>query len=119
MKKFFARYKQEDGAVAIIMSFAMVVLLGFTAFAVDQGLYYHKKSQLQSAIDAAALAAVYKLPSQSEASATVLEYIQKNGFTADDVEIIFPLRPQTDYRQKREAAKSVFCEYSRCKTHGL
>lgn len=108
MKKYVARFKKEDGAVAVIMAVIMVVLLGFTSFAVDRGIYYHKKSQLQAALDAAALAAVYKLPDQAEASATVLEYVQKNGFTANDVEIIFPADPKLITVKSARQQKTYF-----------
>lgn len=89
MKRFFSWYKQEDGAVAIFMAIAMVVLTGFTALAVDYGLYYVKKAEVQTACDAAALAAVYNLPDRTQATVTALSYITKNGFSASDAIISF------------------------------
>lgn len=89
MKKNISYWKREDGAVAIFMALAMTVLVGFSAFAVDQGLYYHNKSKLQTACDSAALAAAQKLPSTTAAAATAKEYIVKNGFTVQDVIITF------------------------------
>ena len=89
MKKYIARWRREDGAVAIIMAFAMVALLGFTALAVDYGLYYVNKAQLQTAVDAAALAACRKLPNTSQATLTAKEYVEKNGFTQDNISVTF------------------------------
>ncbi|KIS26609.1 hypothetical protein TV39_15135 [Arthrobacter sp. SPG23] len=46
----------ERGAAAVIVAFTMVVLLGFTALAVDVGAVYAEKAQLQNGADATALA---------------------------------------------------------------
>jgi len=90
MKKIIAKFKQEDGAVAIIMAVAMVVLLGFAALATDIGLVNVQRSRLQTACDAAAMAAVRKLPgSPTEATATAKEYVVKNGFAQNDITVTF------------------------------
>lgn len=47
--------KQERGAVAVIVAILLVVLLGFAALAVDMGLLYSEKAQLQNGADAGAL----------------------------------------------------------------
>jgi hypothetical protein len=44
---------------------------------------------LQTALDAAALAAVYKLPDEVQATSTALSYITKNGFSTDGVTVTF------------------------------
>lgn len=46
----------ERGAVAVVVAFSMVALLGFTALAVDVGAMYAEKAQLQNGADATALA---------------------------------------------------------------
>lgn len=46
----------ERGAVAVIVAFAMVILIGFAAIAIDTGALYSERAQLQSGADAAALA---------------------------------------------------------------
>lgn len=46
---------REQGAVSVIMAIALVVLLGFTALAVDVGLLYAERAQLQNGADAAVL----------------------------------------------------------------
>lgn len=45
----------EHGAVAVIVAVLMVALLGFTALAVDVGMLYAERAQLQNGADAAAL----------------------------------------------------------------
>ncbi|MCJ8503650.1 pilus assembly protein TadG-related protein [Kocuria flava] len=46
----------ERGAVAVLTALTLVVLLGFVALAVDVGLLYAERAELQSGADAAALA---------------------------------------------------------------
>jgi Flp pilus assembly protein TadG len=46
----------DTGAVAVIVAFAMIGLLGATALAVDVGALYSERAQLQNGADAAALA---------------------------------------------------------------
>ena len=50
------RRSGERGAVAVLTALSMVVLLGFVALAVDVGLLYAERAELQSGADAAALA---------------------------------------------------------------
>lgn len=47
---------REHGAVAVLTAILMIVLLGFAALAVDGGMLYAKRAQLQSGADAAAIA---------------------------------------------------------------
>ncbi|WP_442543658.1 pilus assembly protein TadG-related protein [Arthrobacter sp. KN11-1C] len=48
--------EKERGAVAVLVALLMVVLLGFAAIAVDEGMLYSQKAQMQNGADAAALA---------------------------------------------------------------
>ena len=50
------RANGERGAVAVMTAVALVVLLLFAALAIDVGLMYEERAQLQSSADAAALA---------------------------------------------------------------
>ncbi|MDQ0075007.1 Tad domain-containing protein [Arthrobacter oryzae] len=51
---------KEHGAITVIVALLMVVLLGFAAIAVDVGVIYSERSQLQSGADAAAIATAQK-----------------------------------------------------------
>ena len=51
---------RERGAVAVVVALLMVVLLAAGALAVDGGMLYAKRAQLQSGADAAALAVAQK-----------------------------------------------------------
>ena len=51
-----SRLSERDGATVIIVALALVMLLGFGAFAVDIGYLYVVRNELQNAADAGALA---------------------------------------------------------------
>lgn len=87
LRKFL---KKEDGAVMVIAALGLVAFLSVVSLVTDMGLKYHQKSKLQSAMDAAALAAVRYMPDEQTARAVALEYVEKNGFSADSVTIEFP-----------------------------
>ncbi|NOJ58336.1 pilus assembly protein TadG-related protein [Arthrobacter sp. 260] len=48
--------KNEDGAVAVMASLLMVLVLGMTALVIDVGIVFAERAQLQNGADAAALA---------------------------------------------------------------
>lgn len=65
--------------VVLLVAF-LVVLLGVSAVAIDVGSWYRADRALQSAVDAAALAAAQALPDDtSSAGALAAEYAAKNG----------------------------------------
>ncbi|WP_259460294.1 pilus assembly protein TadG-related protein [Pseudarthrobacter phenanthrenivorans] len=51
---------KERGGVTVIVALLMVVLLGFTALAVDVGVLYSERAQLQNGADASAVAVAQK-----------------------------------------------------------
>lgn len=69
----------EQGQAMVMAAFAMVVILGFAAFAVDIGHIAVQKSDLQNAADAAALAGVAEMPSSANAVSTAVNYAKLNG----------------------------------------
>ncbi len=56
------RARGERGQILLVVTLALVALLGIAAFAIDVGYAYYAKRQLQSATDAAALAGAQDLP---------------------------------------------------------
>ena len=50
--------RNENGAILVITAAALMVMLGMTAMVVDIGALALEKTRLQSACDAAALAAI-------------------------------------------------------------
>jgi hypothetical protein len=71
---------------ALFLGAAMMCLMAV----VDVGFFLHERQEVQTAADAAALAGAQELPDDPDAAeALALEYLEKNGVSADDVEISF------------------------------
>jgi hypothetical protein len=75
----------EHGAVSILVALLMVAFLGFAALAVDVGLLYSEKAQLQNGADAAALGIAQTCAESpgstlcSSSSAVATELVNKNS----------------------------------------
>ena len=85
MKRFF---KNEQGSNIVIIALSMTAVLIMAAFVIDLGAAYVKTADVQTAADAAVMAAGLQLPvaindtvKQSSVTATVLEYLNKNGIS--------------------------------------
>ena len=79
---------KRRGAMAILIAVMLIALFAFLAFAVDLGNVYVTRSQLQSAADSAALAAVQQLAegkSQSEARSAAVDFAKLNEPNNGDV----------------------------------
>ena len=107
MKKLRRFYKSEDGAAMVIAALSLVAFLSVVSLVTDMGLKYHQKSQLQSAMDAAALAAVRYMPDKTKANAVALEYVEKNGFSTENVVVEFPTDEIVRVSDSREG-KTIF-----------
>ncbi|OIJ15661.1 hypothetical protein BKP35_01305 [Anaerobacillus arseniciselenatis] len=83
-------YKEEKGAVTLLVAFMMVVFIGITAVVIDGGHLYLKKSTLQKAVDAAALAGAQELPTNYQrAIKEAYSTLEKNNVRTSDVNITF------------------------------
>jgi Flp pilus assembly protein TadG len=80
--------RDEKGQLLALSAIAMIVLLGLVGFAVDVGHAYLVQRQLQSGVDAAALAAAQELPDPTLATQAAHEYgptpSKKNAVTSVD-----------------------------------
>jgi hypothetical protein len=84
MSKF--RPATQRGQTLIMFVLAATVLLGFTAMAIDIGLFYEDRRHLQNAADAAALAGVSELPTDPSAAVSrAVEWASKHGIDAANV----------------------------------
>nr|WP_304215334.1 TadE/TadG family type IV pilus assembly protein [Fredinandcohnia onubensis] len=84
-------YKDQSGVSMVLVALLMVVMLGFSAIVVDAGALYLKKSQLQSALDAAVLAGAQELRGvafdgtiETRAKQSAIDIAQENGLTIVD-----------------------------------
>ena len=104
---FRSFFRKEDGAAMIIAALSLVAFLSVVSLVTDMGLKYHQKSRLQSAMDAAALAAVRYMPDEATARNVALEYVEKNGFSTENVVIEFPTKEIVRVSDSRKS-KTIF-----------
>lgn len=83
------RKNHDKGSIAVIAALMMTVMLGCCALAVDVGMVYVQKEKLQSAIDAASLAAAQELPDTTSALLVANQYMTLNGFGPSDINVRF------------------------------
>lgn len=80
--------KKDSGSIAILTVLVLTALLGFGSLATDMALLYAEKSNLQNAVDAAALAGSQELPNNPQAAITkASEYASANNTVLDSVVI--------------------------------
>ena len=74
-------YRRESGQILLLATIAMVVLLGFSALAVDMGHLYSTRRRMQTAADAAAIAGATALRDGQDYSKAADDVSSFNGFT--------------------------------------
>lgn len=86
----------QSGNILVIVALGMVALMGISALAIDAGMLYLERRNLQNAVDAAALGGAKELPMDKLAAENQAEiYAQENGIDlqgageteADDLDI--------------------------------
>jgi len=83
------RRVQERGQIALLNAFAIIVLLGFAAVAIDGSMLYVQRRLAQNAADTASLAAVMAMTqgySGTQMKYIAMEKAKKNGFDNTDAE---------------------------------
>ena len=81
--------RNENGAILVITAAALVIMLGMTAMVVDIGALALEKTRLQSACDAAALAAAWQLPDAFSARQMARDYLEMNNVNTSEAIISF------------------------------
>ena len=72
-------FDAENGQALVLMAAGLVMFLGLVAFSIDVGRYVWARTQMQSAVDAAALAAAQSLPSTTLAAQYANTYWADNS----------------------------------------
>lgn len=70
--------RDQTGSLVIAAAAVLLIAMGIAALAVDMSYAYAVKTQLWATADAAALAAASDLPDEETATATALDYAEKN-----------------------------------------
>ncbi len=82
--------RNEGGQALVLGVLALVVLMGFTALAVDVGFFLRHRAVVQQAVDAAALAGAQELPDDAAAAEQLArDYAEANGIDPDSLDISF------------------------------
>lgn len=73
--------KSESGQALVLFTLGLVVFLGLVAMSIDVGRYVWARTQMQAAVDSAALAAAQSMPVLADAEANANEYwLDNSGF---------------------------------------
>ena len=112
--KFFSMgFKDESGAVLIMVALSMVVLLGMTALVIDVGYLYQERRQMVTAADAAALAGaqelIYNNDNHEEVKKVAREYAAMHGADPERIEVEIP----NSYTVEVETVKNVGFTFAR------
>jgi len=75
--------KHEQGQALVLITFAMIGLVGITGLAVDGGIAYTEKRDSQNAADAAAMAGALAKVRGGNISTTAQARATSNGFDND------------------------------------
>ena len=77
--------EKRRGSVAVFSVFALVIMLGMIAFAIDCGYIVHHRTELQRTADSAAMAAANDLPDDTNATTIANTYVGLNHAGTNDV----------------------------------
>jgi len=81
-------WRDERGNVTVLLALAMTMMMGFVAIAIDGGLALLERSQLQKAVDAAALAGAFELPERRDGALNEARRAALlNGLTAAETNV--------------------------------
>ncbi len=73
-------FKEESGAVMVMVALGLVVIMGAAAMVIDAGMLYFERAKASNAVDAAVLAGVQELPDNPNTALSVAQnYVQLNG----------------------------------------
>lgn len=85
----WSKYFNKKGATLLIVTAALIVMIGSISLVSDIGLMIIEKNKMKNAADAAAIAGSMELPSfPTRAEQKAMEYVVKNGFSSDVAQII-------------------------------
>ncbi|GIW17040.1 VWA domain-containing protein [Tepidiforma sp.] len=72
-------FRGERGQALPLFALFLLIFVGFVAMSIDVGRYVWARTQMQAAVDAAALAAAQSMPSETDAATKATEYWMDNS----------------------------------------
>ena len=103
--------KEESGASMVMVVLSMVVIFGFTAFAVDFGNAYTTKVSMQDACDLSALAAADSLPQIDINTAISFTQFYSWAVSKQSPVLLDSLNTWLDKFQKEEEYQKIYKKY--------
>ena len=103
--------RNEHGAIAVMVAVMLVALIGTLAVVADIGMLYQQRRQLQTAVDAASLAAVMELAEgrgSSAAQTVATGYVEDNKGTTAAVSTTVSFPTPTTVRVAATVNRSLF-----------
>lgn len=119
--KFIKRFlRDEKGQALPLFALLAVVLIAFAGLAVDVGGAYVSKSNLQKAVDAAALAGAKDLPNAAVAKDSAIYFAGLNGLSSAETEnIVNVTTPYKGDKSKIEVVGSKRITYTFARVLGF
>ncbi len=102
------RLRPESGQVIAIVAICLVVFIGMVGLVIDVGRLYVVQRQLQTAVDAAALAAAQDLPNGTQATLTATSYDGQPG-AENAIPVIGAAAPTVTVRCLSVASAGISC----------
>ena len=102
------RTADERGYVIPMVGLLLIPLMVVTALAIDVGAFYAKGTDLQRAVDMAAMAGVVWLPNTTKAQTEAAATLQRNGYTSSNASISYSVPTATRYRVSATVAAPRF-----------
>lgn len=94
--------RNDEGIALVQLALAAVVILLFTAFAVDLGWFFLNANKIQRAADAAALAGVVYMPDEGPIAIDRAELVAAaNGYTDGSDGAVLAVTPQPDGKKNQ------------------
>jgi len=103
--------KNDKGSITVIFVIVLGLLLGAVGMVADYGFSVVEDIQLTNALDAAALAGAQDLDDVNKTTATVNEYLTKNGIDPNTVLITFSDNNKSLKLQSTELVANRFMKY--------
>jgi Flp pilus assembly protein TadG len=102
------RVRADGGQTVILVGLCIAVLVGAIGIAVDVGRMYVVQRQLQTAVDAAALAAAQNLPNGAQAASAAAAYDAEHG-RANEIGALSPAPPTVTLKCLSVRSAGISC----------
>lgn len=104
---------KQTGAIAVLVALSLPILLGTVSMGVEVGAWYARARELQTAADAAAIAAAFELSESNEddMDTSAEEEAERNSFDSTEGTLVMNHPPENgDYIDEDDAVEIILSE---------